>query len=458
MPHRLSIHRLVRPRVLLAWLTVFGLAVASSWWLVSARTAIAVSTDEQASVRPQLAEDEQEAFILPAATVASMKLRSELVRATAQSKPLRLTGQLMLDPSRLVHVNTRFAGEVVRVGDRPAKAGVAARPLRVGDRVEKRQLLAVIWSKEIGEKKSDLVDALSQLALHKSLYKNLKSLEKSGGVPQRSIDEMQRNYESDLIQVERLRRTLRSWRIDEQELEEVEAEAQRLHELSLRAPGADSAETSGEARNEASWADVEVRSPLTGVVLERNLTVGDIVSTSDDLFKLADLSMLVAMVNVYEEDLPSLVALPENERKWELRFTSRPSGSAVPGSIEIIGNTIDPNQHTAIVQGWVDNASGELRMGQFVEATVRLPQSEGVIEIPSSGIVDEGARKYVFVAEDPELTRLKRREVTLVRRTANSSFVMSDALRGIHPGDRVIVQGVIELAAVLDALRPPSRK
>ena len=450
--------RVVLSTILAICVVAIVLGVGVARWAAAPRVAIATIESEQTPAKPQLAEGTNDTLVLPPAAVKSMKLHAEVAQATTQTKPLRLTGQLMLDPARLVHVNTRFAGEVVRVGERPATKTEPARMLRVGDRVEKGQLLAVLWSKEIGEKKSDLVDALSQLALHTSIYKNLKSLEKSGGVPQRTIDEMQRSYESDLIQVERLRRTLRSWRVDEQELEEVEAEASRLHELALASPARDVVATDGDAKADAGWADVEIRSPLSGVILERNLTVGDIVSTSDDLFKLADLSQLIAMANVYEEDIPALASLPPAERNWELRFTTRPNSSLVPGTIEIIGATIDPNQHTAIVQGWVDNSRGDLRVGQFVEATVKLPQADGWLEIPSSGIIDEGAHKFVFVAADDELTRLERREVTLSRRTANSSFVKSDSSRGIRPGDRIITQGVMELAAVLDDLRPRSNK
>ena len=59
-----------------------------------------------------------------------------------------------------------------------------------------------------------------------------------------------------------------------------------------------------------TWAELDIVAPMAGVILEKNFTVGDIVDTTHDMFKIADLSRLGVMANVYEEDLPKLVALP----------------------------------------------------------------------------------------------------------------------------------------------------
>ncbi|WP_432490593.1 efflux RND transporter periplasmic adaptor subunit, partial [Flavonifractor plautii] len=70
------------------------------------------------------------------------------------------------------------------------------------------------------------------------------------------------------------------------------------------------------SRIDESWAEIDIRSPLDGVILEKNLTVGDIIRTDQDhdLFKVADLSRLVVAANVYEEDIPTLTALPDDQR------------------------------------------------------------------------------------------------------------------------------------------------
>ena len=52
-----------------------------------------------------------------------------------------------------------------------------------------------------------------------------------------------------------------------------------------------------------------MRAPFAGVVLEKNITTGDIVDTNLDLFKVADLDRLGVMADVYEEDLPALESL-----------------------------------------------------------------------------------------------------------------------------------------------------
>lgn len=405
------------------------------------------SPQESASVR--LSSDAPDTLVIPAATVGTMRLTASVVQPARSAQPLRLTGQLMLDPSRLVHVHTRFGGEVVEVG--PSDRGKDS-PLRVGDSVHKGQLLAILWSREIGEKKSDLVDALSALALHESIYRHLKSIDNTGAVAQRSIEEMRRAYESDLILVERLRRTLRSWRLDESEIQEIEAEAKRIHERASAGPegGPNLAAPPVDPR----WAEIEIRAPLDGVILEKNLTVGDIMTTDDDLFKIADLSRLVVMANVYEEDLPTLSAIPPDQRTWQIRLTSHAAAEPVTGRIEAIGNVIDPNQHTAVAQGWIDNAGGQFRVGQFIEAVVPIAGGEDEVEVPITSIIDDGASKSAFIAKTEDLTVVQRRPVEVRRRTGRAAFLPSRAEGGVAAGERVLTRGVLELSSVLEELRP----
>ncbi len=389
-----------------------------------------------------------EVLQVPETIVRSMKLSAEHAAASTEPVKLRLTGQLMLDPSRLVHVNTRFDGEVVSIESSVGANNETPQPLRAGDRVQKGQLLAVLWSKEIGEKKSDLVDAISELMQHEATYNNMKSVERTGALTQRSIDEMRRTVEADIIQVERLRRTLRSWRIDDTEMLEIESEANRVHNQSMTQPGLSREQLKADPNVERGWAEVDIRSPIDGEIMEINLAVGDIVSPSDDLFKIADLSRLVVMANAYEEDLPKLRQIPVKERTWIVKLVSQPSALETSGEINTIGSVIDPNQHTAIVQGWIDNSMGNLQVGQFVEVLIAEPNQTGLVEFSNSAIIDEGAKKFVFLALDESLTRVQRREVQLKRRTSSKAYVSSEGELGIKPDERILNRGLLELSDV----------
>lgn len=374
---------------------------------------------------------------VPIETVRSMRLEAVPIRSTKTPRSLRLTGQLMLDVNRLTHVTSRFTGEVVSIG-----AGTTEDvPLRVGQRVEKGQLLAVLWSKEIGEKKSDLVDALSQLYLHQSIYLRMQDLSSPGAIPQRTIDEMQRNLESDVIQVERLKRTLISWRISEEELKAIETEAQRLHQQPLAAP---STLVDGNAPSLSHWADIQIRAPISGTILERNLNVGDVVGSDLDLFKIADLSKLVVMANIYEDDLPALLAMPAPERSWKVFISSRPTDEPLSGTIDSVGNVIDPNQHTAVVQGSLDNSQGDFRVGQFVEAVIEIPESGPGWEMPLSALIDSGDVSRVILADSDDLTRLRPVNVRVVRMMSSVARVVSVGGE-LHEGDRLLTTGGQEL-------------
>src|SRR5262249_36187269 len=163
-----------------------------------------------------------------------------------------------------------------------------------------------------------------------------------------------------------------------------------------------------------------VRAPLAGVIVEKNLNLGDIVDTSQDLFRIADVSHLAVWVHAYEENLPALLALPPQDRTWEVRLKAEPNAPAIKGTIEEIGYVLAPNQHTALVMGHVENrqpgwptnggGEGPLRAGQFVTATVSLPPPSGVVAVPATALVEDGNESIVFVQEDPA-----RHEYTLRR-------------------------------------------
>jgi cobalt-zinc-cadmium efflux system membrane fusion protein len=403
----------------------------------------------------RLVDGRSDTLDLPAEIVERLGIRTVEVDSTPGMRPLRMPGSLMLDANRLARVHSRFEGHVVSLGTF-GRAAEKSRPLQFGDAVAKDQTLAVVWSKEIGQKKSELLDAYSQYGLGKATLERLKSL-RPGEVSEHVLRDAQRAYEGALIAVQNCERTLRSWQLSEADLDVIRREADRLHEEGESRPAT--------AALREGWAELEVRSPIDGVILEKNVTVGELVDASLDLFKVGDVSRLVVVANVYEEDLAEIEALPEARRRWTVRLTAEPQVAPLHGSFDLAGRIIDPLQHTAQLIGHVANPDGRLMAGQFITATVDLPPHPNEVVLPATAVIDSGEGGVAFVVDPEKANRFTRRAVVVAERTRSFVHVrtlLSDDEREkgfspLTPGSRVAASGLVILDSTLKELQLAGR-
>ena len=405
----------------------------------------------------ELVKGSTDTLNVPPEIVKALSLQTAEVRPDTTQRTLKLDGTLFVDPSHLSRVHTRFAGEVVEIGPvSPAGRDETPARLRFGDKVEQGQLLAVVWSKDLGEKKSELVDAILHRLLDEETLKRLQDLAEKGATPEQKLRDAQHNYEADLIAETRAERTLRSWRLTDGEITRVRKEADDLHEH----------KKSLDPRAESNWSRVEVHAPVSGVLIEVNVGQGDIVDTTLDLFKIADLSKLRVQCQLYEEDLPLLQDLSEDQRDWTVQLGNDHTGKPLHGGFnrfDQIGHIVDPNTHTAQVLGWVDNPDDRLLVGQFVTATISLPPSKNLVAVPVGAVIEDGTGASVFVKQaDSGSYRVQRRRVEVVRQGDDtvgvavepSSEKRKHGIQPLQPHDLVVSTGALQLAAELEDQAP----
>ena len=411
--------------------------LACFWWgLPTLRAWLKPEAPPTADHKPGPRLGEQGLVILPgeAASTLGIKIAAAVEPKPGQGK-ITLAGSLALDPSRLTPVRSRFPGEIVEIGINPQ----SGKPWQFGDRVAKKTdepgpILAVVWSKDLGEKKSEYLDALSQSRLDQETLKRLEKAYQEGGLPEARWREVQRNAESSTIAANKAERTLRSWRVSEEDIAWLRTEAERLGQ-----PGA-------LPRKDATWARVEIRAPQAGTILERTANVGNLIDSSADLFKIADLSRLTVWTHVYEEDLPRLLAMPQ-PIAWTIQPKNYP-GLALPGVVEKIGQLVDPLQHTILITGLVDNSAGQLRAGQFITAVVDMPFEKNDLVIPTTALVEDGEESIVFVQPDKDKTEYALRHVAVRRRQRDYAHIR----QGLAPGELVVAAGAVELRSLLETL------
>ncbi len=351
--------RLVRSRCWRRWLgaaIAYRTSLVSSWAGITPVAAAAVPGNA-----PELA-GRKEAPALPEDIAKRLEYRADRAGPTvSRAEHEEAFGLVALDSDRLPHVHARFPARSLSELGKTYVPGAPPRPVAFGQHVRKGQVLAVIWSRDLGEKKSDLIDALSQLRVDDDSLARIAKAAAEGLFPTASRKTRERKVEADRIAIRVSLRTLESWRISKEEIDQVRAEAERLaHEKP-----ADHEELV------TQWAKLEVVAPLDGTVIERNVALGELVDTTTDLFKIADLSRLGVLAHAYEEDLPTLDGLPASQRAWSVTVGSGGDAATRIGRFDQVGCIIDPNQHTALVMGWVDNPDGKLRVGQFVTTRCR---------------------------------------------------------------------------------------
>ena len=387
-----------------------------------------------------------------------------VARQPTRSRPLGMPGSTLLDPTRIYRIRARFApspssAEVIQIGQiaesaKPTHKGPTAfRELRSGDHVIKGNLLAVFYSVDVGNKKNDLIDAIYQLKLDEEILKRAES--KAESVPEVFLLDVRRNVQGDRNTIERAVSTLKTWGISDEDIQAVRDEAENVKKRDGKRDKA----------KDALWARVEIKVPADGVIIERNLSLHEIVvDNTTNLFQIADVSRLFVTANVPEDDLPTLESLSENQRTWTVQTVG---SIPMTGSIDDIGYIIDPNQHTAVVKGYINNVGGKLRAGQFVSASVQLPPPPDVVEIPIDAVSDDGQQAVVFVQTDPHKQEYTMRRVELTQRFDTTAFVRSKPFakdeqfapgdmefgllpkQPLRPDERVLMSGVGELKAVV---------
>ena len=163
------------------------------------------------------------------------------------------------------------------------------------------------------------------------------------------------------------------------------------------------------------------------MLVERNVTKGEtVVDNTVPLFTIAKVDQLLVYANCPEDDVPELNRLRKaGKLEWTIRTVGTDAKDGVKGKFTEIGKLIDPNQHTAVIKGYIPNPGGKILAGQFATATVELLNSNDVVEIPNSALVEDGRQSVVFVQVDAAKQYYQMRRVEVTVRFENTVWVRS---------------------------------
>ena len=384
-----------------------------------------------------------------------------------RTRPLVMPGSTALDPARLIRLRVRFTpADVVEIGkiddphSSPGNNTPLRRELQAGDPVKKGDLLAVLYSVDVGNKKNDLFDALAQLRLDEDMLKRAEA--RSAAVPEVFLLTARRNVQGDINAVNRAENMLKTWAISEEDIQAVRDEVKNLK---LTDGGEKPAKDKDRLKQ---WARVELKAADDGFIIEQNVALHEtIVDNTTNLLQIAKVDPLIVLAAIPEDDLPALQDL-KNQTQNHVAWTVRTVGTEpIAGLVDDIGYLIDPNQHTAMVRGHIPNPKSLLRAGQFVTATVELMPPKNVVEVPIGAVVEDGRDSIVFVQPDPKEPVFTMRRVQVTNRFDHTAYVRSvpvskdderaageDAPAALPKeplceGERVLTAGSLELKTAL---------
>jgi membrane fusion protein, copper/silver efflux system len=173
---------------------------------------------------------------------------------------------------------------------------------------------------------------------------------------------------------------------------------------------------------------IEWSAPRDGIVLERNAVEGMRAQPGDVLFRLADTSVVWAMVDVAERDLGALAV----GEPVAVRARGYP-GREFTGQVGVIYPQLNKDTRTARVRIELANPEAALLPDMYVDAEIDTGGALAVLAVPDNAILDTGSRQSVLI--DKGQGRFEPREVKLGRR--GGGYV--EIREGISEGDAIVV-------------------
>lgn len=224
----------------------------------------------------------------------------------------------------------------------------------------------------------------------------------------------------------------------------VDASAERLKQWNIPQREIARLESSGQVQQ-----DLEIDSPVSGYVTEREALPNKYAQPDTRLYTVADLSTIWVFAQVFQNDLGRI----KPGDPATLTVDTYP-GRTFTGRVDFIYPDIDMTTRTARVRLVFPNPDLKLTPGMFVNVALKIPMGQQLV-IPATGVLQSGTRQIAFV--DQGGGNLEPRYVQLGARVGNDFVV----LKGLKAGEKIItsanflIDSESQLQAALGTFVPP---
>jgi len=340
------------------------------------------SHDDQVSHEPGVVQ-------LSPELVERLDIRTAPVSRRALPAELSTTGQVDFQQDRLAHVTPRIPGRVEAVR------------ADLGDEIDKGQALAVIDSIELGQAKAALLEAKAHEELARQNAEREEGLFAEHIASEKEMLSARAARKEATVRMRNAEETLRLYGLSDTAIQSLSLDDRRASLL-------------------------PVRSPLSGRVVEKHVTVGELVTPERNMFTVADLGQVWIWIDVYERDLAQ-VHLDDDV---EVQVDAFPEDS-FSGKVSYISAQVEANTRTVRARIDAPNPDGKLRPGMFVRVRLTDPHHEHnghdeelPLVVPESAVQRDGNTSIVFVPLGPD--RFRRVEITPGRTAAGFVEILSE--------------------------------
>ncbi len=288
----------------------------------------------------------------------------------------------------------------------------------LGQQVKAGDLLALLYSGELGMAQSAYLKAVARLYVAEQSYERAKMLLEASVIG--------------LAESQRRKGEMLSTRAEKQESRD-RLELFGMSEKQIRQLDA----------KHTTRSLVPIMAPFDGRVIARNLTKGEVVETTEKLFVVADLSEVWVLANIPEKDIPYIHTDPTPEgQRVEVLVNAYPN-QVFHGKITYVGDVLDVATRTMNLRLELPNPDKKLKPEMFATIRVYSEPEPNVLVVAEAAVQRDREKKFVFVQREASI--FEAREVKLG--DSNGSEVK--VLDGLREGESVVTKGAFVLKSEL---------
>lgn len=331
--------------ILLLSITAIGLGVAALYWVEEEKISSVVVNDQPPVIQEGVIRltDQQikdHAIVILKASAGQLKLS------------LSTRGKIVLHPDQLIHVLPNISGMVKEAHK------------NIGDTVEKDEIIAVLESREMADSKANYLAAVERAKLAQALYDREARLYRKKITPEQDVLNASSAYEEAKIQVELAKQKLYAFGLKQLDVETLKNPDLRYY---------------------------EIRSPINGVVVNRDLSKGEYIDTTTPIYEIADLNPVWVEIGIYSKDLDKV------KPGQVVQVSSPTENISSSAKLVFISPIIEEDTINAKAVAELSNEEKIWHPGTFVKAHISIGKAFAPVVIPKAAVQQIDNESVVFI-------------------------------------------------------------